>query len=765
MPKVQEYINQTYPNKSQAASIEAKNQNLSGQLSLQHFPILEKIDLSNNKDLTSLELANLPKLKHLQSNNCQLINLIITNCPNLTYLNVGNNLLTKTDFLTNLNPEKLTYLSIHSNNFAKQKLDFLAHFTNLEELYLDNSNEENFDQRTYNHFYGSLKPLQNLTKLKWLSIAKTDIDSGLEYLPNSVKKIGLKKDWGSDNDGSCIKLARELKKASQVQGVTEKLIQEEENEPITLRGKATWYRLAPWHQAWNLLGEEEFKKQVSQQNAQFWLDKNYPKQATEDREKRENITFLNLNNKNLAGQLDLRDFTSLQSLSCIGNKLTNLDLSQCPNLIKINCSGNKFTNLDFLQEIPNPGKLEILRINKNEELKENLNFLTPFTNLKELNLEDCPLVGSLEPLKKMKNLKKIFLSRTHISKGLEYLPNSCRELYCDYDYQFKSIKIAEELSNFAEDKHYNLAKWREDKQNNTIASVIPLERLFVIRSNIKKFVNKWGKEEKGVSRLSQIQDPQQFQNQEWLAEGAQWVARGVAVTGGVLAATVNPVAGGVMAAASPVLEIVASQMKEKVYEKNKREWYEFTEDTEEFLDNYHELLGIVKSIKIGDLGIVNGKLKELKNKVLDFLQDYDENNNQGIEVEELINSRVKFNNELDKLSEIVKSMKQLEGKIIDYRQGELKEEVEVEKDEKTVQTSEQITSLTTYQKITEGIEGWWIDFKVKMNTPIQCWDCLECCQKKGKGKTKEISLETKIISEQKGESSLQVYQEISPKSN
>ncbi|CAG8799801.1 14526_t:CDS:2, partial [Racocetra persica] len=364
-----------------------------------------KIDLSNNKDLTSLELINLPNLKHLQANNCQLTNLLITNCPNLAYLNVGNNLLTKTDFLTNLNPEKLTHLSIHSNNFSKQKLDFLNQSANLEELYLDNSNEENFDQRIYNHFY----------------------------------------------------------------------------------------------------------------------DKNYPKQADNDREKRENITFLNLNNKNLSGHLDLRDFTSLQSLSCIGNKLTNLDLSKCSNLVKLNCSGNKFTNPEFLQEIPNPSKLKRVKS------------------------------GGL-------------------SLSLEFLPASCQELYCDYDYQYKSIKLADELS----------------------------------------------KEEKGASRLSQIQDPQQSQNQEWLTEGAQWVARGVAVAGGVLAATVNPVAGGVMAAASPVLEVVASQMKEK----------------------------------IGELGVVNSKLKELKKKVLDFLQDYDENNNQEIELEELINARVKFNNELTKLGEI-----------------------------------------------------------------------------------------------------------------
>jgi len=44
------------------------------------------------------------------------------------------------------------------------------------------------------------------------------------------------------------------------------------------------------------------------------------------------------------------------------------------------------------------------------------------------------------------------------------------------------------------------------------------------------------------------------------------MARGVAVTGGILAATTNPILGGVLAASSPVVEVFASQMKEKLYE-------------------------------------------------------------------------------------------------------------------------------------------------------------------------------------------------------
>src|SRR3954471_2670395 len=41
----------------------------------------------------------------------------------------------------------------------------------------------------FNQFTGSLAPLVNLTKLKELLIANTQIDSGLEYLPDSIERF------------------------------------------------------------------------------------------------------------------------------------------------------------------------------------------------------------------------------------------------------------------------------------------------------------------------------------------------------------------------------------------------------------------------------------------------------------------------------------------------------------------------------------------------------------------------------------------------
>jgi len=86
----------------------------------------------------------------------------------------------------------LEELDISNNNFPKQDLSFLSHLVSLERLELGNGGygtKERIQQGIYNHFYGSLKPLKNMSKLKRLDIIDTDIGSGLEYLSESMKEF------------------------------------------------------------------------------------------------------------------------------------------------------------------------------------------------------------------------------------------------------------------------------------------------------------------------------------------------------------------------------------------------------------------------------------------------------------------------------------------------------------------------------------------------------------------------------------------------
>ena len=677
MINAQEYLNKNYPNKEEITEININNQNLEGQLIIQNFPNLKKIECRNNEKLTSIELNNLPSLDYFHGNGCHLTEITINNCPNITFFNAANNYLSDTNFLNGLNPEKLTILSLHSNNFAEQDLSFLSKFINLEQIFLDNCDEEKFEKGIYNKFSGSLKPLQNLKNLELLSIGNTNISEGLEYLPEKFRKIGLTTSWQVDS--GCAKIRQELEKIGQIKEVGEKLKLERERNS---KGEEDppwfndYYRIAPWREA------QKLGKRTDGQKAQEWLDKNYPLEATEAIKKRENIIFLNINGKNLEGDLKLERFTNLKKLDCSFNQLTNLDLSDCQHLTHLNCSWNNLINTDFLKQIPHKEKLEVLRINSNEKIKENLEFLTPFIGLVTLNLEDCPFFGSLEPLKNASKLEKIFISNTHINEGLSSLPESCQKLYCDTSEQkYKSIKIANELSKFSKDRYYDISKWKKDKENSVTSNVLPLERLYVIRSNIKKFVNKWGAEEEdSQTELSKLQNPNEINAYWYVGEGAQWTSRATAVTGGVLAATVNPVLGGVLAAASPVVEVFASQMKERLYDAKEKKWEDFIKDSENLLDNYHELKGMLEKIKASEVGEVNRALNNLRYKANKFLEQYDEDENGTVDLSELIDKREDFAEDLSKennqLSNIVQAILELEEEMINYRQGSAAEKRE-----------------------------------------------------------------------------------------
>ncbi|CAG8768771.1 34405_t:CDS:2 [Gigaspora margarita] len=87
-----------------------------------------------------------------------------------------NNELVKLDLST---CRQLEVLSVYGNKFTS--LDFLKNDNKYFYSYFDDYSSQN-----YNHFHGTLEPLQNLPKLKTLNISNADIDNGLEYLSDSI---------------------------------------------------------------------------------------------------------------------------------------------------------------------------------------------------------------------------------------------------------------------------------------------------------------------------------------------------------------------------------------------------------------------------------------------------------------------------------------------------------------------------------------------------------------------------------------------------
>jgi Leucine-rich repeat (LRR) protein len=114
--------------------------------------------------------------------------LIFNNCPKLEVISISGNYLTSFDF-NNLSTENLKRLHIDDNNFSKQDLTAFSKFFNLEELDLGTNNKKRITKDIYNRFCGSLEPLKNMKNLSNLDIRSTDIDSGLEYLPENLQKI------------------------------------------------------------------------------------------------------------------------------------------------------------------------------------------------------------------------------------------------------------------------------------------------------------------------------------------------------------------------------------------------------------------------------------------------------------------------------------------------------------------------------------------------------------------------------------------------
>jgi hypothetical protein len=92
------------------------------------------------------------------------------------------------------------------------------------------------------------------------------------------------------------------------------------------------------------------------------------------------IRYLDISNNDLAGQADLKDFTTLISLNSYNNKFENLDfLNTLPNkeqLKKINFFGNQIKELDLAHLLSTFPNLEYINCENNPLSAKNLDNLT-----------------------------------------------------------------------------------------------------------------------------------------------------------------------------------------------------------------------------------------------------------------------------------------------------------------------------------------------------------------------------------------------------
>jgi serine/threonine protein kinase len=263
--------------RAEIKELDIRWKSLEGELNLSDFKNLEELKCCYNY-LTVLNINNCKKLKRLECSDNQLTALNLDNLEELKYLECYGNYLTQIPYLSN--PEKITILDIIQNNINSSDLTIFIKFSNLWRLDIGNWNENKIQQGIYNRFYGSLEPLKYLNKLERLNISNTDLDSGWEYLPDSLVKISydtdlrpncklaqnkieLKKEiWADVHEKFVPKYKKEWLEARFSKEQTKKFLEEWKQAGVRPKDGAfiNWFlNFKKLDLTWALENEEEFK--------------------------------------------------------------------------------------------------------------------------------------------------------------------------------------------------------------------------------------------------------------------------------------------------------------------------------------------------------------------------------------------------------------------------------------------------------------------------------------------------------------------------
>jgi hypothetical protein len=170
---LQQYLDQKYPTKED-------KENTKDISILNCF-----VDNSTLKE-AKLNLKGFMNVERVRIEDFKLIKINLNDCVNLKYLDCADNKLVSIDFLSSLpNPKNLEVLRIPNNNIQPTDISIFSRFVNLEVLKIGTARHA-LKKGKHNQFYGSFKSWKNLTKLESICIEATNIDSGLEYLPQTL---------------------------------------------------------------------------------------------------------------------------------------------------------------------------------------------------------------------------------------------------------------------------------------------------------------------------------------------------------------------------------------------------------------------------------------------------------------------------------------------------------------------------------------------------------------------------------------------------
>ena len=447
----QGWLDDNYPKRIRTLIKELyiRKKNLEGELDLRDFVNLEKLDCSWNQ-LFILKLKGLSKLKEVSCND---------------------NFLTELD-CSLLDINKFSYLNMSDNNIYEKTLSDLKHLVNLKNLWLGSDDEIKIRQGIYNRFYGSLEPLKNLNKLRFLHISNTDIDDGTDYLSESIEEIRYstrerpesKVEKVAEKLNSFLSSGKKSKSWRNIHPNFDKLSQKRwEDLGFDYQGTKEWievnlqpedYHFAAWLRLKGYNSQQKIDwKRLRKENksAQEWLKKEYYSEI------KDWLNWLDISRSGLEGNLVISDFPKLEKIDCRQNQITSLTLKNLPKIKDFNASNNKLVelninncleinridiannflkNLNFLNEL-DPNKIIGLIINNNDFPPQDINIFSKFKGLRKLLLASNNFYGTLESLKKIDSLEILNITDTEINSGFEYLPGNLKEISSNYSQNLK----------------------------------------------------------------------------------------------------------------------------------------------------------------------------------------------------------------------------------------------------------------------------------------------------------------------------------------
>lgn len=329
------------------------------------------------------------------------------------------------------------------------------------------------------------------------------------------------------------------------------------------------------------------------------------------------------------------------------------------------------------------------------EIQEEHNKIERLTRLKEEYEKDDNKKKELNDTKEELKSKKIKLEKLIIKSYLieNGIIGEDGGLIKGKDSQKNSIKGKKErlgeIIEAIKKLENEMANSRQGEQEgNNLSWLVPLERLFVIRGNMKEFYEKWEKEPENKHWYASSKEfyenirKNRHRLQHWLSNKvstgqiewlknmeiksevsnlvnpdkrvrfvtalSQWGARSSTAISGIIALVNQDKKLAVITAAVYIpFEMTVSSMK-RYFDFKKGKWDEFCRDTEKLWDNFIELMGIIRSIEGGSESWKK-EVKILDGKILVFVgRECDLNDNKKIDIAEIEGLRKQITDALSK---------------------------------------------------------------------------------------------------------------------